>query len=153
MSVHLELAADNILLTSWLLLMKDHCRKVHFLSDLISCMILVGLNSFGNSVLGAITASVTQFLQIHPRLSVTRINREQRECERSKTTVPLLWLIFCRVRVVMSYCFMWLICKNNSPKKPFPFKLCFFSQTTKLWVQTWLSTPQTSYFQPEQNQI
>ena len=60
---------------------------------------LVRLNSFGNSVLGAITASVTQFLQIYPKLSVTRINGEQLECERSKTTVPLLWLIFCRTQV------------------------------------------------------
>ena len=114
---------------------------------------LVGLNSFGNSVLGAITASVTQFLQIYSRLPVTRINGEQQDCERSNPTFPFLWLIFCRVRVVMSYCFMWLICKNNSPKKPFPFKLCFLSPTTMLWVQTWLPTPQTSYFQPEQNQI
>ena len=36
-------------------------------------------------------------------------------------------LCLFEISVVMLYCFMWLICKNNSPKKPFPFNLCFLS--------------------------
>ena len=62
-------------------------------------------------------------------------------------------LCLFEISVLMSYWFMWLICKNNSPKNPFPFKLCFLLPTTMLWVQTGLLTPQTSYFQPEQHQI
>ena len=49
-------------------------------------------------------------------------------------------LCLFEISVVISYWFMWLICKNNSPKNPFPFKLCFLLPTTMLWVQKGLPT-------------
>ena len=43
-------------------------------------------------------------------------------------------LCLFEISVVMQYCFIWLICKNNSPEKPFLFKFFFLSPTTMLYV-------------------